>query len=155
MQFVQVIHQLALLELEGGKKLWFDLAEGTVKWGKTILVDKGQPKTTTIETPQQTFQWEVTPVTADNVLAKLEELYEQYYYSLPDNKKRAIPALTLDDMTPEQLNGAIDRRLAWALYAGSIIQLRMAGWWQVDGFFYRGKKHYTMILLKDWFRKGD
>ena len=93
------------------------------------------------------------------ILRKIEHLYQNYKYSLPsernDNKrKRYFKALSINEITDNQLMVAERREVAQAKLEGFILCAILGGafkWTEELGnWFYQSKNDQDLVILKSW-----
>lgn len=88
----------------------------------------------------------------------LEELYQQYKYSVPSSKtcKSYFKALPVDRLTDYQLAAGMPRFKAQALLEGYILLAGMAGLLEIDfaqKWYWQSKIDADFVILKEWIQK--
>ena len=99
----------------------------------------------------------------ENVMDKLEELYEVYKFSYPSEcevkrKKNYFKALKAEEMTDAELVVGVDRYTARVTLEATLLLLSITGYlrWKEDwgSWFYQGKDK-DFIILRDWVMWND
>ena len=149
---------LELIErVESGETFCVDFEKRTMKVGKDYLIKNGEYDDTR----------GLLPIFYDNpyslrvVLHQIRELYRNYKHSLPSERsdskrKKYFKALTIDELTDEELMRADNREHAQAALEGFILCSIVAGHlvWDDDvmegKWFWVSRSDKDLILLKSW-----
>lgn len=118
----------------------------TIKVGNKILIKNGKiiSEDAAMEIPE-------------NVLGKIEELYGNYYRSIPsmsDKRKLFFYAPTADEMDLEDMIFGEEREVARAKLEGYIVCLIASGFkWkeEMGSWFWKSPNYPKLILLREWF----
>ena len=149
---------LELIErVDNGETSSVDFEKRTMKVGKDYLIKNGE-----YDTSRELFaKLYDEPYSVHSVLHMIKELYHNYKYSLPsersDNKRRKyFKALSIDELTDEQLMVAQRREPAQAALEGFVLCSIIAGHLVWDESVMGGKWFYQrpsdpdLIILKSW-----
>ena len=149
---------LELIErVDNGETFHIDFEKKTIKVGKEYLIKDGEYDTSKKLFPAM-FD---SPYSLNVVLHYIHVLYKKYKHSLPsersDNKKRKyFKALSIDELTDEQLMTARKRETAQAALEGFILCSILAGhlYWNdyvMQGkWFYQYKNDPDLVILRSW-----
>ena len=149
---------LELIErVDNGETFCVDFEKRTMKVGKDYLIKNGE-----YDTSRELFnKFYDEPYSVHVVLHQIRELYRNYKYSLPsersDNKRRRyFKALSVDELTDEQLMRADKRETTQAALEGFVLCSIIAGHliWdeEVMGgkWFYQRPSDPDLIILRSW-----
>lgn len=149
---------LELIErVDNGETFNVDFEKRTMKVGKDYLIKNGE-----YDTSRELFnKFYDEPYSVHVVLHQIRELYRNYKHSLPsersDNKrKRYFKALSIDELTDEQLMCADKRETTQAALEGFVLCSIIAGHlvWdeEVMGgkWFYQHPSDPDLIILRSW-----
>ena len=140
--------------VDNGERFYIDFEKQTLRIGKEYLIKDGK-----YDTSKELFGIEIYSLPV--ALHMIRELYKSYKYSLPSERseckrKKYFKALSIDELTDEQLMCASKRETAQASLEGFILcavldrQLTwdeevMHGKW-----FYQSKKDPDLVILRRW-----
>lgn len=141
--------------VESGKSFNVDFKNKTMKVGKTFLIKNGEYDTT-----KELMASAKELHSIDDVIESIEDMYQYYKFSLPsersDSKRRSyFKALSIDEMTDEQLMVAGRREVEQARLEGFILCAILSGKFNWDEnklgkWFYQSKKDPDLVILKNW-----
>lgn len=149
---------LELIErVDNGETFTVDFEKRYIKVGRDYLIREGkydESKGLFPKLHEQPYSLYVT-------LHEIGELYKNYKYSLPsersDSKRRKyFKALSIDELTDEQLMYASQRETAQAALEGFILCSILAGHlvWDEEimngKWFYQSRSDEDLILLRRW-----
>ena len=149
---------LELIErVDNGETFSIDFKKRTMKVGKDYLIKDGEYDVSKGLFPKLHEQ----PYSLYVTLHEINELYKGYKYSLPsernDSKRRKyFKALSIDELTDEQLMCADKRETKQAALEGFILCSIIAGhlvWDEeiMDGkWFYQSKNDPDLVILRSW-----
>lgn len=98
----------------------------------------------------------------ENILEKLQALYDEYYFSVPSerssrNRHCYFAAMNSDELSDGQLILGGDRYIKqFELERFMLSVIEQKKWedlFDQKHFFYKGNNH--MVILKNWFEKGE
>ena len=147
---------LELVErVDNGETFHIDFEQRTMKIGKEYLIKNGEYD----ETRELFGTLYDEPYSLQAVLHMIRELYKNYKYSLPsersDNKRRKyFKALSVDELTDEQLIRANKRETTQAALEGFILCSIVAGHlvWDEDvmngKWFYQSVNDPDLVILR-------
>lgn len=143
-----------LKRVEGGETFYIDFEKQTMKVGKDFLIKNGE-----YDNSRVLYGIYIYP-SINVVLHMIKELYVGYKYSLPsersDNKrKKYFKALSIEELTDEQLMRAERREYRQAALEGFVLCMILTGqlYWdeeKMGKWFYQSKSEPDLILLKKW-----
>lgn len=148
---------LELIErVENGESFHIDFENRNMKVGKDYLIKEGEFDETKALLPSFCQVYDLR-----RFLYTVGGLYKEYKYSLPsersDNKRRHyFKALTMEEITDEQLLVAARREVAQATLEGFILCMIVSGelvWDEeiMEGkWFYQSKADPDLVLLRSW-----
>ena len=149
---------LELIErVDNGETFSIDFEKRSMKVGKDYLIKNGE-----YDVSQGLFpKLHPEPYSLHVVLHTIRDLYHTYKHSLPsernDKKRRKyFKALSVDELTDEQLMCARPRESAQAALEGFILCSILAGHlvWDEDvmqgKWFYQSKNDPDLVILKSW-----
>ena len=137
-------------KVDSGETFQIDFQKRNMKVGKTYLIKNGEYDTER----SLGFEWQES-----DVLRMIEELYNNYKYSLPsersDNKRKGyFKALSFSEMTDRQLMIASRREGAQARLEGFILCAIISGkfkWTEDMGkWFWESKNDPDLVILRSW-----
>ena len=150
---------LELIErVSEGELFHIDFEKRNMKVGKEYLIKDGNFD----ETKNLLSGYvEVSANTLKAALHTIEQLYQTYKYSLPsersDNKrKRYFKALSMEEITDEQLMVAERREVACAALEGFVLCMVISGQlvWDEEimqgKWFWQSKTDSDLVLLRSW-----
>lgn len=148
---------LELIErVDNGETFSIDFEKRTMKVGKNYLIKNGE-----YDTSRELF-CKLSPdiYSIQVALHMIRDLYRTYKYSLPsersDNKRRKyFKALSVDELTDEQLMVAQKRETSQAALEGFILCAILAGQLTWDEsimgkWFYQSEKDPDLVILRSW-----
>lgn len=144
--------------VSNGESFYVDFEKKTIKVGKECLVKNGE-----YDTSKELFGIEIYDLYA--ALHMIRELYRNYKYSLPsersDSKRRKyFKALSIEELTDEQLMIAGRRESAQAALEGFILCAVLTGQLTWDEeimqgkWFWQNKNDPDLVLLRSWIENG-
>ena len=148
---------LELIErVDNGETFNIDFEKRTMKVGKDYLVKNGE-----YDTSKELFgKLYEEPYSLQVVLHMIRDLYKNYKYSLPsersDNKrKKYFKALSVDELTDEQLATGQKRETTQAALEGFILCSIIAGhlvWDEaiMGKWFYQSENDPDLVILRSW-----
>lgn len=149
--FVELIEMV-----ENGETFHIDFEKKTMKIGREYLITADK-RYTAEELFGKLYE---TPYSLHVVLHEISELYKNYKYSLPsernDKKRRKyFKALSVDELTDEQLMCARQRESAQAALEGFILCSILAGHlvWDEEimgKWFWQSKNDPDLVILRSW-----
>ena len=149
---------LELIEsVDNGETFSIDFEKRTMKVGKEYLIKNGEYDETRELFPKLYDE----PYSLRVVLHQIRELYKNYKYSLPSERsdskrKKYFKALSIDELTDEQLMCAGKRETARAALEGFVLCSIIAGHliWDdelMEGkWFWQSKSDSDLVILKSW-----
>lgn len=148
------IYEELVERVSNGETFQIDLEKRTMKIGKETLIKNGEYDS----------ERKLINATTQDILMAIEALYKNYKYSLPsersDNKRRKyFKALSIEELTDEQLIFADRREIAQAALEGYILcmvlngQLKWAD--NMGSWFWQSKNDSDLVILKKWIEKGE
>ena len=149
------IYEELIQRVSEGETFHIDFVNRTMKIGKQKIIDNGQydENRTLIDDVDDIFD-------TLEVLCSVKYLYSKYKYSLPsersDNKRQKyFKALSVDELTDEELMSAEMREVAQAKLEGFILCMILMGkfTWLEDimgRWFYQSKYDPDLVILRSW-----
>lgn len=149
---------LELIErVDNGETFSIDFEKRTMKVGKEYLIKNGEYD----ETRELFGKLYEEPYSLQVVLHMIRELYKNYKYSLPSERsdskrKKYFKALSVDELTDEQLMCGGKRETAQARLEGFILCSVIAGHlvWDEDvmqgKWFYQSANDPDLVILRSW-----
>lgn len=138
--------------VDNGESFHIDFQKRTMKVCKDYLVKNGEYSS------EQTLGFGTMPL--DSMLDTIEELYQNYKYSLPserseNKRKKYFKALHIDEIDDLYLFDPIRRELAQARLEGFILCMIINGSFVWDEsklgkWFYQSKNDPDLVILRDW-----
>lgn len=148
------IYEELVRRVSNGESFYISFEKRQMKIGKEpIVVCNGVYDVT------RTLMYDDDLTDINTVLRKIEHLYQNYKYSLPsersDNKrKKYFKALSINDITDNQLMMAERREVAQAKLEGFILCAILSGkfkWTEELGnWFYQSKIDPDLVILRSW-----
>ena len=142
--------------VEDGESFNIDFEKRNMKVGRDYLIKNGEYDTSRAlfsKLDQDFYSLNV-------VLHMIRDLYKTYKYSLPSERsdskrKRYFKALSVDELTDEQLMVAKKREPAQAALEGFILCAILAGqlvWDEaiMGKWFYQSKNDPDLVILRSW-----
>lgn len=86
----------------------------------------------------------------------IEFLYDEYKHSVPrenSNKRSYFKALSVDELTDEELAFNIDRDFGQAMLEGYILLASLKGWlkWELEThWFWQSDKDDNLVIIRNW-----
>lgn len=149
---------LELIErVDNGETFHIDFEKRNMKVGKEYLIKNGE-----YDASKRFFEeFYDKPYSLNVVCHCIHELYRTYKYSLPSERsdskrKKYFKALSIDELTDEQLMRAHKRETAQAALEGFILCSILAGhlYWDEEvmqgTWFYQYKNDPDLIILRSW-----
>ena len=141
--------------VDNGESFYVDFQNRTIKVGKDYLVHNGEYDA------EQSLGFGYMPL--EVMLGTIEELYNNYKYSLPSERsesrrKRYFKALKMEELDDLHLFNPIRREGAQARLEGFILCMILNGSFvwdekQLGKWFWQSKKYPNLIILRDWIEK--
>ena len=153
---MQTIYDELLERVADGEKFHIDFEKRNMRVGKKYLIKNGEY--------DEERKLELAPHYADTnvILHILKDLYKNYKYSMPSERseskrRKYFKALSVDELTDEQLVNGEPRELACAKLEGYILCkiVDESFEWndKLGKWFYQDKDDTDFVLLKKWFVK--
>ena len=151
------IYQELIERVDNGETFCVDFEKRTIKVGKEYLI-KGNETYTSDELFGKLYD---KPYSLHVVLHVIGDLYKNYKHSLPSERsdskrKKYFKALSVDELTDEQLMYAWKRETAQAALEGFILCSVIAGHlvWNEEmmqgKWFYQSKSDPDLVILRSW-----
>lgn len=150
------IYSELIERVDNGEAFKIDFEKRTMEVGKEWLIEAGKTYTT-----EELFgkYWDAYDLYA--LLHMIRELYKNYKYSLPSERsdskrKKYFKALSIDELTDEQLMCAGKRETAQAALEGLILCSILTGHlvWDEEimggKWFWVSKNDNDLVLLRSW-----
>lgn len=149
---------LELIErVDNGETFCIDFEKRNMRVGKEYLVKNGEYDTSRVLFPKLYEE----PYSLQVVLRTIRELYRNYKHSLPSERseskrKKYFKALSVDELTDEQLMCADRRETTRAALEGFILCSIVAGHLVWDDeimkgtWFYQSETDPDLVILKSW-----
>ena len=145
-----------LKRVESGEAFNIDFEKRNMKVGKDYLIKNGE-----YDTSRSLFGMYDDVTDLRVVLHMIRDLYKTYKYSLPSERsdskrKKYFKALSIDELTDEQLMIARNREAAQAALEGFILCSILTGRLKWDEeimegkWFYQNKTDPDLVLLRVW-----
>lgn len=149
---------LELIErVDNGETFYINFEDRTMKVGKKYLVKNGE-----YDNEKGLFaKFYPEPYSIHVVMHMIRELYRNYKYSMPSERsdskrKKYFKALSVDELTDEQLVRGEKRETAQAALEGFILCSILAGHlvWDEDvmcgKWFWQSVEDPDLVILRDW-----
>lgn len=143
------IYEELIQRVDNGDAFSIDFERRTMKVGKQKLIDNGEYDGT-----RKLIEFD------GYVLKTIYELYQNYKYSLPSERsdskrKKYFKALSVDELTDEQMATGEKREVAKARLDGFILCMVLEGKFVWDeptmgSWFYQSKNDPDLIILRSW-----
>ena len=143
------IYDELIKRVSNGETFHIDFEKRTMKIGKQKIIDCGEYD---ISKPLIEFK--------GFVLEAIDKLYQDYKHSLPSERsdgkrKKYFKALSVDELTDEQLMVAERREVAQAKLEGFILCMILMNVFTWDEFtmgkwFYQSKNDSDLVILRNW-----
>lgn len=150
------IYEELLERVANGEKFHIDFEKRNMRVGRQYLIKNGEyDKERKLELAPHYSSMNI-------ILYILKDLYRDYKYSTPsersENKRRKyFKALSVDELTDEQLVNGMPREYTQAALEGYILVKIVDGSFKWDAsygnWFYQDKKEPDFIILKKWIEK--
>lgn len=148
------IYYELIRRVESGETFYIDFEKKTMKVGNKFLIKDGvfdeNRKLTNI----------LDSMELEDIIQHIEEEYYYYKFSLPsernDNKrKKYFKALSINELTDEQMIFAHNRELAQCRLEGFILCAILAGKFKwneekLGKWFYQSKNDPDLVILRKW-----
>ena len=155
------IYQELIERVDNGETFCVDFEKRTIKVGKEYLINN-EDNYTSEDLFGKLYD---EPYSLHVVLHVIRDLYKNYKYSLPSERsdskrKKYFKALSVDELTDEQLMCAWKRETAQAALEGFILCSIIAGHltWDEDvmegKWFYQSKNDSDLVILKSLIEKS-
>lgn len=143
---------LVQLSQNSYNKIHIDLKNKTLKVGKQLIIEKGNPIQNKVIVGDDVYEWN------DLILEEcdIDELYQQYKYSMPGERdcgNHYFKALAPSLLTDEQLVYGMPRLEARVRLEAYIMLTALKGLikWENDNYwFWQSKTDKDFIILKQW-----
>ena len=154
---------LELIErVDNGETFHVDFEKRSMKVGKDYLIKNGEYDADRTLFPKLYDE----PYDLHSVLHQIRELYRNYKYSLPSERsdskrKKYFKALSVDELTDEQLMCARKRETTQAALEGFILCSVLAGHLVWDEnimtgtWFWQSKSDADLVLLRKWIETNN
>lgn len=143
------IYEELIQRVDNGEAFSVDFEKRTMKVSKTRLIDNGEYDDT-----KKLIDFD------GDVLKTIYELYQDYKYSLPSERsdskrKKYFKALSVDELTDEQMATGEKREVAKARLEGFILCMVLEGKFTWDestmgSWFYQSKNDPDLVILRSW-----
>lgn len=152
-----VIYQKLIERVSNGDTFHIDFEKRTMKVGKEYLIEPDKEYTS-----EELFgKLYDKPYSLQVVLHMIIELYRNYKHSLPSERsdskrKKYFKALSVDELTDEQLMCSQKREAAQAALEGFILCSVIAGhlYWDeeiMEGkWFWQSRSDSDLVILRSW-----
>lgn len=154
------IYKELIERVSNGETFHIDFEKRNMKVGKDFLIKNGE-----YDSSKLIFNQPNDPCPMDLILGTIDILYDYYKYSRPsersDKKRRKyFKALSIDELTDEQLIVAERREIAQAKLEGFILCMILENkfiWddMKLGKWFYQSKEDQDLVILKKWIEKGE
>lgn len=138
-----------------GEAFHIDFEKRTMKVGKEFLIKNGE-----YDTSRFLFHKSEQYCPMELILKAIDSLYEHYKHSLPSERsdkkrKKYFKALSIDELTDEQLMFAERREITQAKLEGFILCMILENKFVWDDnklgkWFYQSKDDSDLVILKKW-----
>lgn len=149
------IYEELVQRVNEGETFYVDFETRTMKVGKDFLIKNGEYDTTR-ELYSEYFSIPSLPA----VLQMVRQLYELYKYSLPSERseskrRKYFKALSIDELTDEQLIFAEKREYSQAALEGFVLCMILLGalYWDnaiMGKWFWQSEDDSDLVLLRNW-----
>ena len=146
------IYEELVQRVSDGETFYINFKNKSMKIGKKFVITDG-----IYDTERQLVDCDCSD-TAD-ILSKIERLYADYKYSLPsersDSKRRKyFKALSMEELTDEQLMVAQSREVAQAKLEGFILCMVLSGQFkwsnEMGKWFWQSRNDQDLVILKNF-----
>lgn len=147
------IYEELVQRVSDGESFYINFKNRAMKIGKKFIIADG-----VYDTDRKLIECDCTNM--QEVLNKIEKLYEGYKYSLPsersDNKRRKyFKALSIEEIPDDRLFVAGRREIERAKLEGFILCSILTGKFEWDEqklgkWFYQSKKDSDLVILRNW-----
>ena len=152
------IYEELVKRVSEGETFHIDFEKQTMKIGKQIIIDNGEyDESRTLLTQ--------TLLEMSEVLAYLEEFYDNYRYSLPserseNKRKKYFKALPIEKIPDELLMTAERREIAQARIEGFVLCMVLEGQFiwdeeELGKWFYQSVNNPDLVILRSWIEKEE
>lgn len=149
------IYYELIRRVESGEAFCIDFQNKTMKVGKQFLIKNGE-----FDENRKLIDMINDATTLDDIICHIEQEYQYYKFSLPsernDNKrKKYFKALSIDELTDEQMLYAHNREVAQCRLEGFILCAILKNKFQWDEqklgkWFYQSKNDPDLVILRNW-----
>ena len=150
------IYDEIIERVDNGESFSIDFEKRTMKVGKGYLIKSGE-----YDTSRELFNKFADIYSLQAALHIIRDLYKTYKYSLPsersDSKRRKyFKALSVDELTDEQLAVGQKRETAQAALEGFILCAILSGdlVWDEEimqgSWFYQSQNDPDLVILRSW-----
>lgn len=149
------IYYELIRRVEAGEPFCIDFENRTMKVGKQFLIKNGEFDESRI---LMAMEKELNGL--DDVINHIEKTYPYYKFSLPSERsdgkrKRYFKALSIDELTDEQMMFAGRREIEQARLEGFILCAILCGKFKWDEeklgkWFWQSKIDSDLVILKNW-----
>lgn len=149
------IYYELIRRVESGEAFCIDFKNKTMKVGKQFLIKNGE-----FDENRRLIDMIGDSTTLDDIIHHIEQEYQYYKFSLPsernDNKrKKYFKALSIDELTDEQMLYAHNREVAQCRLEGFILCAILKNKFQWDEqklgkWFYQSKNDPDLVILRNW-----
>lgn len=144
------VYEEFIEKVENGQRFHINLKKQRLKVGRTILINNGK------------IAEGFVGISPDEPLQKIEELYSNYFSSIPslrsDRRKTYFYAPSADEMELEDLVFGEEREIARVKLEGYVVCLAASGFeWknEMGGWFWKSPNFPKLILLREWFNRRE
>lgn len=147
------IYEELIERVSNGETFHIDFEKRTMKVGKTKLIDCGE-----YDKERKLIEYEHDSL--EFIIKIIYGLYHEYKFSLPSERsekkrKKYFKALTIDQMSDEQLMYAQKREITQARLEGFILCMILSGEFTWDEsrlgkWFWQSKFDPDLVILRKW-----
>ena len=152
------IYEELVKRVSEGETFYVDFETRTMKVGKDFLIKNGEYDTT-----RELYSEYFSPPHLPGVLQMVRQLYEVYKYSLPSERsegkrKKYFKALSINELTDEQLMFAEKRECSQAALEGFVLCMILRGvlYWDstiMGKWFWQSNDDPDLVILRNWVEK--
>lgn len=137
-----------MLTKSGTASFWIDLKARRLRVNKKDIIVDGKPVESHAE-----FGIDISGSSTDEILERIEELYQAYKNSVPGYNERMhyFKPLRYEDLSSEARIGGGNRIITQFQLEYFLLVCICSGlqWWRTD-YFWRSEQDPSLVILKDW-----
>ena len=146
------IYEELVQRVSDGETFYINFKNRSMKIGKKFIIADG-----IYDTERQLINYDCSCI--QDVLSRIESLYEDYKYSLPsersDGKRRKyFKALSMEELTDDKLFIAKRREVTQCMLEGFILCMVLSGQFkwssEIGKWFWQSKKDPDLVILKNF-----